>query len=83
MFLGFSVLIFCSSSALLTTPAQPRSIFGCAIFAFTAGGAMLGDALASLFGAPTRSLFPWTFVSVPPLAAAEKSVAACRSIASR
>ena len=44
---------------------------------------MLGDALASLFGAPTRSLFPWTFVSVPPLAAAEKSVAASRSIVSR
>jgi hypothetical protein len=44
---------------------------------------MLGDALTSLFGALTRSLFPWTFVSVPPLAAAEKSVAAWRSIVSR
>src|SRR6266436_6681462 len=73
MFFGFSVLIFCSSSALLATPAQPRSIFGCATFVFTAGGARLGDALASLFGAPTRSLFPWTFAHAPDLAAAHRS----------
>ena len=47
-FFGFSALIFCSSSALLGTPFQPCSIFGCATFAFTAGGFAAGAAFASL-----------------------------------
>ena len=36
--LDFRFLIFCSSSALLGTPFQPCSNFGCATLAFTAGG---------------------------------------------
>jgi hypothetical protein len=60
-------LIFCSSSALLGTPFQPCSIFGCATFAFTAGGFAVGGA----------------FASVPDLTAAVRLVAASRSIASR
>src|SRR5439155_7749357 len=56
IFLGFSVLIFCFSSACLGTPAQPCSIFGCATFAFTARGASLGGALVSWGGAATMSL---------------------------
>src|SRR5205823_2917422 len=83
MFFGFSLLIFCSSCALSGTPFQPRSIFGCVTFAFTAGGATLGGALANLGGAATRSLFPCTLVSAPDLAALDKSVAVCRSIARR
>jgi hypothetical protein len=47
-FLGFSALIFCCSSSLLGTPFQPRSIFGCATFALTAGGFAAGAAFASL-----------------------------------
>ena len=82
-FFGFSVLIFCSSSALLGTPFQPRSIFGCATFAFTAGGFAVGAAFASFWGAATRSLFPCTLVSVPDLIAVVRLVGACRSIASR
>jgi hypothetical protein len=57
-FFGFSALIFCSSSALLGTSFQPCSIFGCATFAFTAGGFAVAGAVASLWGAATRSLFP-------------------------
>jgi hypothetical protein len=76
-------LIFCSSSALLGTFFQPRSIFGCATLAFTAGGFAAGAAFTSLWGAATRSLFPCTFVSVPDLIAVVKFVDACRSIASR
>ena len=83
MFFGFSFLIFCSSSALLETPFQPRSIFGCATLAFTAGGATLGGALASFAGAATMSLSPCTLVSAPDLAAPDKSAAVCRSIVSR
>ena len=75
-FFGFSVLIFCSSSALLETPFQPRSIFGCATFAFTAGGLTLGGAFAILDGAATKSLSPCTFANAPDLAAADRSVAA-------
>jgi hypothetical protein len=82
-FLGFSFLIFCFSCASLATPAQPRLIFGCATLVFTAGGLAPGDALVSLFGAATTSLFPCTFVSAPDLAAAEKLVADCRSMLSR
>src|SRR4030095_5732521 len=48
-FFGFSALIFCSSSALLGTPFQPCSIFGCATFAFTAGGFAVGGAFASFW----------------------------------
>jgi hypothetical protein len=81
-FFGFSVLIFCSSSALLGTPFQPRSIFGCATFAFTAGGFAVG-AVASFWGAATRSLLPCTFVSVPDFTAVDRFVGACRSIVSR
>src|SRR5205823_4158101 len=55
---GFSVLIFCFSCASLGTPAQPRSIFGCATLAFTFGGAMPGAALVILFGAATINLLP-------------------------
>src|SRR5439155_6996640 len=73
-FFGFSVLIFCSSSALLETPFQPRSIFGCATFAFTAGGFAVGGALAIFGGAATRSLLPCSLVSVPALTAAESVV---------
>ena len=83
IFFGFSALIFCSTSALLETPFQPCSIFGCATLAFTAGGATLRGDLASLSGAATTSLLPWTFVSAPDLAAADKSPAVCRSIVSR
>ena len=83
IFFGFSALIFCSTSALLETPFQPCSIFGCATLAFTAGGATLVGALVSLGGAPTMSLLPCTLVSVPDLAAADKSAAVCRSIVSR
>jgi hypothetical protein len=83
IFFGFSVLIFCSTSALLETPFQPCSIFGCPTLAFTAGGATLGGALANLAGAATTSLLPCTLVSAPDLAAADKSVAVCRSILSR
>jgi hypothetical protein len=83
MFFGFSVLIFCSSSALLATPAQPRSTFGCATLAFTAGGLALGGAFAILVGAATTSLFPCTFVNAPDLAAVDKSAADSRSIVSR
>jgi len=68
---------------LLGTFFQPRSIFGCATFAFTAGGFVTGAAFASFWGAATRSLLPCTLVSVPDLTAAEKLPAACRSIASR
>jgi hypothetical protein len=82
-FFGFSALIFCSSSALLGTPFQPRSIFGCATFAFTAAGFAAGAALASLCGAAIRSLFPCTLVSVPDLNAVVRLVGASRSIASR
>jgi hypothetical protein len=82
-FLGFSALIFCSSSALLGTPFHPCSIFGCATFAFTAGGFAVAGAFASFWGAATRSLFPCTLVNVPDLTAVVGSVAACRSIASR
>src|SRR5262249_15395670 len=57
-FFGFSVLIFCSSSALLGTSFQPCSILGCATLAFTAGGFAAGAALAILVGAATRSLLP-------------------------
>jgi len=83
MFFGFSVLIFCSSSALLGTPFQPCSIFGCATFAFTAGGFAVGAAFTSFCGAAIRSLFPCTLVSVPDLTAVVRFVDACRSIASR
>ena len=83
MFFGFSVLIFCSSSALLDTFFQPRSIFGCATFAFTAGGFIVGAAFASFCGAATRSLFPCTLVSVPDLTAAVRFVEAPRSMVSR
>ena len=82
-FFGFSVLIFCSSSALLGTPFQPCSIFGCATFAFTASGFAVGGAFVSFWGAATRSLFPCTLVSVPDLNAAVRLVGASRSIASR
>lgn len=82
-FLGSWVLIFCSSSALLGTPFQPRSIFGCATFAFTAGGFAVGAAFVSFWGAATTSLFPCTLVSVPDLSAVVRLVGACRSIANR
>jgi len=82
-FFGFSVLIFCSSSALLGTPFQPCSIFGCATLAFTASGFAVGGAFASFWGAATRSLLPCTLVSVPDLNAAVRLVGASRSIASR
>src|SRR5262249_19456463 len=65
IFFGSSDLIFCSSSDLLGTFFQPCSIFGCATFAFTAGGFAAGAAFASFWGAATRSLFPCTLVSVP------------------
>src|SRR5262249_47651773 len=55
-FLGFSALIFCSSSVLLDTPFQPCSIFGCATFAFTAGGFAVAGAVPSFCGAATSSL---------------------------
>ena len=80
---GFSFLIFCSSSALLGTPFQPCSTFGCATLAFTFGGAIVGGALAILGGAATRSLLPCTLVSAPDLTAADKSAAGCRSMVSR
>ena len=83
IFFGFSVLIFCSSSALLGTPFQPRSIFGCATFAFTARGLAAGAAFASLCGAATRSLFPCTFVNVPDFIAVVRFVDVSRSIVSR
>jgi hypothetical protein len=76
-------MIFCSSSDLLGTFFQPRSIFGCATFAFTAGGFAAGGAFASFWGAATSNLFPCTFVSVPDLTAVVRLVDACRSIASR
>ena len=82
-FLGFSALIFCSNSALLGTPFQPRSIFGCATFAFTAGGFAVAGAFASLWGAETSSLLPCTLVSVPDLTAVVRLVVVSRSIASR
>src|SRR5262245_57515469 len=82
-FVGFSVLIFCSSSALLGTPFQPRSIFGCGTFAFTAGGFAVGGAFANFWGAATTSLLPCTLVRVPDLTAAERLPGVCRSIASR
>ena len=82
-FLGWSVLIVCSSSALLGTPFQPCSILGCATFAFTARGFAVGGAFASFWGAAIRSLFPCTLVSVPDLTAVVKLVDACRSIANR
>src|SRR4029077_7928432 len=82
-FFGFSVLIFCSSSAMLGTPFQPCSIFGCATFAFTAGGFAVAGALANFWGAATKSLFPCTFVSVPDLTAVLSWGPASRSIASR
>ena len=82
-FFGFSALIFCSSSALLGTPFHPCSNFGCATFAFTAGGFAAGAAFASLWGAAIRSLFPCTLVSVPDLIAVVRLVGACRSIANR
>lgn len=82
-FLGFSVLIFCFSCASLGTPAQPRLSFGCATFVFTAGGLAVGGAFASLAGAATSSLFPWTLVTAPDLAAAERLAAGCRSMLSR
>jgi len=83
IFFGFSALIFCSSSDLLGTPFQPCSIFGCATFAFTAGGLAVGGAFASFWGAATSNLLPCTFVNVPDLTAAERLPAVCRSIASR
>lgn len=83
MFFGFSVLIFCSTSALLATPFQPRSIFGCATFAFTAGGFMSGAAFAILVGAASISLLPWTFVSVPDFTAAERFAGVSRWTVSR
>jgi hypothetical protein len=76
-------LIFCSSSALLGTPFQPRSIFGCATRVFTACGFAPGAAFASFCGAATSSLFPCTFVSVPDFTAVARFVEACRSIVSR
>jgi hypothetical protein len=76
-------LIFCSTSALLGTPFQPRSIFGCATFAFTAGGFALGAAFASRWGAATSNLFPCTLVSVPDFIAVVRFVEASRSIVSR
>jgi hypothetical protein len=82
-FFGFSALIFFSTSALLGTPFQPCSIFGCATFAFTAGGFAVGAAFTSFWGAATRSLLPCTLVSVPDLTAVERLPAACRSIARR
>jgi hypothetical protein len=81
--LGFSVFIFCSNSALLATPFQPRSIFGCATLALTAGGFALGGAFASFWGAATKSLLPCTLVSVPDLTAALRLPGVCRSMASR
>jgi hypothetical protein len=83
IFFGFSVLIFCSTSALLATPAQPLSSFGCATFAFTFGGAAPAGALLSFCGAATMSLSPWTFVIAPVLAAADKSALVWRSILRR
>lgn len=83
IFFGFSALIFCCSSALLGTPFQPCSIFGCATFALTAGGFALGAAFASLWGAAIMSLLPCTFVNVPDLTAVVRFVAVCRSIVSR
>jgi hypothetical protein len=83
MFLGFSALIFCLSSASFGRPAQPRWIFGCATLAFTAGGFIVGGAFAILGGAATTSLFPCTFVSAPDLAAADRSAAGSRSTVSR
>lgn len=41
MLFGFSVFIFCFSSAcVFGSPVQPRSKFGCAIFSFTTFGAI-------------------------------------------
>ena len=57
-FFGFSALIFCSSSALLGTPFQPRSIFGCATFAFTAGGFAVGGCLRELLGSGDQEFVP-------------------------
>ena len=82
-FFGFSALIFCSSSALLGTSFQPRSIFGCATFAFTAGGFAVGAAFVSFWGAATSSLFPCTFVRVPDFTAFVRFVDASRSMVSR
>jgi hypothetical protein len=82
-FFGFSVLIFCSSSARLATPCHPCSIFGCATFAFTTGGFAVGGAFAIFGGAATRSLFPCTLVSVPDLTAAERLPGVSRSMVSR
>jgi hypothetical protein len=81
--LGFSVLIFCSNFVLSGTPAQPFSIFGCATFAFTAGGLTVPDAPAILVGAATRSLLPCTLVSVPDFTAVVRLVGVCLSMASR
>src|SRR5216110_2125114 len=51
-----------------TRPAlQPCSIFGCAAFAFTAGGLAVAGAFASFWGAATSNLLPCTFVNVPDL----------------
>jgi len=83
MFFGFCVLIFSFSSASLGTPFHPCSIFGCATFAFTAGGFAFGAAFASFWGAATRSLFPCTFVNVPDFTAVVRFVDASRSIVSR
>ena len=58
IFFGFSALILCCNSALLGTSFQPCSIFGCATLAFTAGGFAVAGAVASFWGAATRSLFP-------------------------
>jgi len=82
-FFGSSALIFCSSSDLLGTFFQPCSIFGCATFAFTAGGFAAGAAFTSFWGAATSSLFPCTFVSVPDFIAVVKFVDASRWIVSR
>ena len=80
---GFSVLSFCSSSALLGTFFQPCSIFGCATLALTAGGFAVGGAAPILGGAPTSSLLPCTFVSVPDFRAADRFVGVSRWIVSR
>jgi hypothetical protein len=58
IFFGFSALIRCCNSDLLGTSFQPCSIFGCATLAFTAGGFAVAGAVASFWGAATRSLFP-------------------------
>src|SRR5437588_5159363 len=82
IFFESCVLIFSFSCfCVFSSPAidQPFSIFGCATFVFTVGGAISFAALLIFIGAATTKELPCTFVRPPDLAAAATSTFVCRS----